>query len=72
MTVAGGHLATSSLAAGSPVLLQVPAVSTVHAVTLNANPLAGSAATAVAAAVAQQELRQQQHTQQVPVTYPVA
>ena len=70
MAVAGAPLGTSSIAAGSPVLLQVPAVSTVHAVAFNPNPLPGSAATAVAAAVAQQELRQQQQTQQVLAATP--
>lgn len=67
MTVNGAPLAPNPLTASvaSPVVVQVPQVSAVHAVTLNAPPLSGSAATAVAAAVAQQELRQQQNTQQV-------
>lgn len=67
MTVNGASLAPNNLTASvaSPVVVQVPQVSAVHAVTLNAPPLSGSAATAVAAAVAQQELRQQQNTQQV-------
>lgn len=67
MTVNAAPLAPSTLTASiaSPVLVQVPQVPAVHAVTLNAPPLSGSAATAVAAAVAQQELRQQQIIQQV-------
>lgn len=67
-------LASNSLAAGhsltgvaSPVVVQVPTVSAVHAVTLPAPSLPASAVTAVGAAVAKQELRQQQQqSQQVP------
>lgn len=67
MAVNAAPLAPNAMTASiaSPVLVQVPQVSAVHAVALNAPPLSGSAATAVAAAVAQQELRQQQITQQV-------
>ena len=67
-------LASNSLTAGnpltgvaSPVIVQVPTVSAVHAVTLPAPSLPASAVTAVGAAVAKQELRQQQQqSQQVP------
>ena len=71
MTLAGNSLPANPLAGvgvgvGSPVIVQVPAVSAVHAVTLPAPSLPGSAAVAVVAAVAKQELcQQQQQSQQV-------
>ena len=67
MTLAGSSLPANPLSGvgvGSPVIVQVPAVSAVHAVTLPAPSLPGSAATAVVAAVAKQELRQQQQQSQ--------
>ena len=67
MTVTGAALAPNPLTGGaaSPIIVQVPQVSAVHALSMTAPPLGGSAATAVAAAVAQQELHKQQNTQQV-------
>ena len=67
MTVNGATLAPTPLTGGgaSPIIVQVPQVSAVHALSMTAPPLGGSAATAVAAAVAQQELHKQQNTQQV-------
>ena len=52
MTVNGAALAPNPLTGGgaSPIIVQVPQVSAVHALSMAAPPLGGSAATAVAAA----------------------
>ena len=69
MTLAANSLTVGNhlTGAASPVIVQVPTVSAVHAVTMPAPNLPASAVTAVGAAVAKQELRQQQQqSQQVP------
>ena len=61
MTLASNSLTNTLTGVGSPVIVQVP---NVHTLALPAPSLPGSAATAVGAAVAQQELRQQQQQSQ--------